>query len=215
MSAKRTFVRVAYNRNEVMIVKLYRFLYEVFRKMNFFLGKIYGRLQKEYCLVGDSSRFYSSSVVHNLSGEKENICLGRNCHVRGELLVFPYDGKISIGDDCYIGEGTRIWSEKSIRIGNHVLLAHNVDIHDCNDHPVDAEERHRHFQTIVTKGFSQDFDLKGRGVTIEDDVWVGFGACIMKGVTIGRGAIVAAHAVVTKDVPPYAVVGGNPAQKIK
>ncbi|BEU86852.1 hypothetical protein TAMA11512_03160 [Selenomonas sp. TAMA-11512] len=55
MSAKRTFVRVACNRNEVMIVKLYRFLYEVFRKINFFLEKIYGRLQKEYCLVGDGS----------------------------------------------------------------------------------------------------------------------------------------------------------------
>ena len=196
-------------------MSFYTFLHKVYRKMQSLLEKGHDSLLKEHCLVGVDSRFYSSSIVHNMSGKRENIRLGQNCHVRGELLVFPYDGKISIGDDCYIGEGTRIWSEKNIRIGNRVLLAHNVDIHDCNDHPVDEEERHRHFRTIVTKGFAPDFDLEEREVILEDDVWVGFGACIMKGVTVGKGAIVAAHAVVTKDVPPYAVVGGNPAQRIK
>lgn len=144
-----------------------------------------------------------------MSNIRENICIGRNTHIRGELLVYPYDGNIVIGDDCYIGEGTRIWSEKNIVIGNRVLIAHNVDIHDCNDHPMELRARHQHFEEIVKIGFSKKFDLKGAPISIEDDVWIGFGACILKGVTIGRGAVIAAHSIVTKDVPAYSVVGGK------
>ena len=149
-----------------------------------------------------------------MSNESDNILIGRGTHIRGELLVYPYRGKIQIGDDCYIGEGTRIWSEMGISIGNRVLIAHNVDIHDSNDHPMDKEERHNHFMSILREGFLEKFDLRGREIRIGDDVWIGFGACIMKGVTIGEGAVIAAHAVVTKDVPANVVVGGNPAKII-
>jgi acetyltransferase-like isoleucine patch superfamily enzyme len=60
-----------------------------------------------------------------------------------------------------------------------------------------------------------DFSVSKGNVTIGHDVWLGSGCLIMSGVTIGNGAVVAAHAVVTKDVPPYAVVGGNPAKIIR
>lgn len=130
-------------------------------------------------------------------------------------MVYPYAGKIQIGNYCYIGEGSRLWSEGCITIDDRVLIAHNVDIHDSNDHPVDCKERHQHYCDILGVGFLDKYNLCSQPVTIEDDVWIGFGAAIMKGVTIGKGAIIAAHTVVTKDVLPYTVVAGNPAQIIK
>ena len=171
--------------------------------------------QRSNCVAGSNTMFYRQSNINNMSHQRENIIIGKNSHIRGEILVYPYRGKIRIGDDCYIGEGTRIWSEMGISIGNRVLIAHNVDIHDSNDHPMDKEERHNHFMSILREGFLEKFDLRGREIRIGDDVWIGFGACIMKGVTIGEGAVIAAHAVVTKDVPANVVVGGNPAYILK
>lgn len=170
---------------------------------------------KNKCILGGDSRFYITSTVENLSNNRYSVEIGSNCHIRGQLLVYPYAGKIKIGNYCYIGEGSRLWSESSITIGDRVLIAHNVDIHDSNDHPVDYKQRHKHYCDILKVGHLAEYDLCSQPVTIEDDVWIGFGAAIMKGVTIGKGAIVAAHAVVTKDVPPYSVVAGNPAQVIK
>lgn len=170
---------------------------------------------KNKCIMGGDSRFYITSVVENLSDNINNIDIGSNCHIRGQLLVYPYAGEIKIGDYCYVGEGSRLWSESCITIGDRVLIAHNVDIHDSNDHPIDYKERHKHYCDILSVGFLDKYNLCSQPVTIEDDVWIGFGAAIMKGVTIGKGGIVAAHSVVTKDVPPYSVVAGNPAQIIK
>lgn len=176
---------------------------------------IHNRLQQKRCIVGSNTKFYRQSKIINMSNESDNILIGRGTHIRGELLVYPYRGKIQIGDDCYIGEGTRIWSEKRISIGDRVLIAHNVDIHDSNDHPVEKKARHNHFLSIIKNGFPKNFDLNGQEICIKDDVWIGFCACVMKGVTIGEGAVIAAHAVVTRDVPPSVIVGGNPAQIIK
>ncbi len=61
--------------------------------------------------------FYENAVVYNFQMDNSKIFIGRNTHIRGELLVFKYGGKISIGDDCYVGEGTRIWSGESLIIG--------------------------------------------------------------------------------------------------
>jgi Hexapeptide repeat of succinyl-transferase len=62
---------------------------------------------------------------------------------------------------------------------------------------------------------SEDYHTSRGDVTIGHDVWLGSGAIIMSGVTVGHGAVVAAHAIVTRDVPPYAIVGGNPAKVIR
>lgn len=194
-------------------------LYSVISRLSYCImnlwESIHHKIQQKYCVVGNHTKFYRQSKIVNMSNKKDNILIGGGTHIRGELLVYPYRGKIQIGDDCYVGEGTRIWSEKRISIGDRVLIAHNVDIHDSNDHPVEKKARHNHFLSIIKKGFPKNFDLNGQEICIKDDVWIGFGACIMKGVTIGKGAVIAAHAVVTRDVPPSVIVGGNPAQIIK
>jgi acetyltransferase-like isoleucine patch superfamily enzyme len=167
--------------------------------------------------INPSVRILPNAVVSNLSQLPNLINVGKDSVLRGELLIFAHGGKISIGDSCYVGEGTRIWSSDSIDIGNRVYISHNVNIHDTNSHSVDAYLRSQHFFVIMTTGHPKenDFDIKASPVLIEDDVWIGFNSTILKGVTIGSGSIVAACSVVTKNVPSNVLVAGNPAIIIK
>ncbi len=163
-----------------------------------------------------NSFFYATSRVVNLARNKSCISVGSNSHVLGELLTFAHAGKISIGDYCYIGELSRIWSAAEVKIGNRVLISHNVNIHDTNSHPIDPTARHIHFKEIVNSGHPKELvGISSAPVTISDDVWIGFNATILKGVTIGAGAIVGACSVVTSDIPESTVFAGNPAKFIR
>lgn len=117
-------------------------------------------------------------------------------------------GTISIGDDVFIASGAQFSATVSeIRIGNKVMFGPDVTIRGGNHN------------TSVVGAYMYDVKTKrpedDQPVVIEDDVWVGCRATILKGVTIGRGAVVAAGAVVTRSVPPYAIVGGVPARVLK
>jgi acetyltransferase-like isoleucine patch superfamily enzyme len=166
-------------------------------------------------VVDSSAVLHPTSVIDNLRGNPQAIVVGAHTHIRGQLLTFWNGGEISIGEWCYIGEGTRIWSQASVKIGNYVLIAHAVDIHDTNSHPIDWRERRLDTEAILSgRGYRTPTQTVSAPVVIEDDAWIGFKASILKGVLVGRGAIVAAGAVVTKDVEPWSVVAGNPAQSI-
>ena len=169
-----------------------------------------------------SATIHADAVLHpgheiaNLHGDATKIVLGAHAHLRGKLLVFWHGGEIRIGEWCYIGHDTCIWSRSSVVVGHHVLISHGVDIHDSNSHPLGWEARRRDAEIILArKSPHPDPCVETAPVVIEDDAWIGFKATVLKGVRIGRGAIVAAGAVVTKDVPPFSVVGGNPARVIK
>ena len=107
---------------------------------------------KKSCSFEPTTVFHETARVFNHRGLSNAIVLGRFTHVRGELLTFGHGGEISLGDFCYVGEGTRIWSAKRISIGDRVLIAHNVTILDSLTHPLDAEQRHQHFRQIITTG---------------------------------------------------------------
>ncbi len=125
---------------------------------------------------------------------------GKNVNI--EHGVFFGSGReIEIGDNSGIGVNCRIAGPLSI--GSDVMIAPNVSIYTRN-HETENIYRPMRLQTAPTKK-----------VTIGDDVWIAANAIILPGVTIGSGAIIAAGAVVTKDVPDFAVVGGNPAKVIK
>lgn len=171
--------------------------------------------KKRYCQVGSNSKFYETSNVINCFKDKNRIILGDNCHVRGELFIFGHGGNIRIGDYCYVGTNTYIWSASEITIGNRVLISHNCNIFDNDTHPLDPVARHLQFKEIISKGHPKKIDLKEKKVFIGDDVLVGANSIILKGVTIGEGAIVAAGSVVTKDVPPFTIVAGNPARVVR
>lgn len=159
---------------------------------------------------------HPESRIENLSKNAGAIRIGKHSHLRGELLTFWNAGEISIGEWCYIGHSSRVWSQASITIGNHVLIAHLVDIHDTDSHPIDWENRRLDAQSILSgRGYLTPTQTISLPVVIEDDVWIGFKSTILKGVRIGRGAIIASASVVTKDVPPFTVVAGNPARVIR
>ena len=108
---------------------------------------------------------------------------------------------IEVGDGTRIN-GASIHATRSIRIGRNCLIAANVSILDSDGHGVSVAERGLHNPASAP-------------VLIEDDVWIGANAIVLKGVTLGRGSVVAAGSVVTRDVPAMTVVGGNPAKVIK
>ncbi|MEO6509181.1 MAG: acyltransferase [Patescibacteria group bacterium] len=114
---------------------------------------------------------------------------------------FYYPPNIQIGEDTIIGEGVVLDGRAPLKIGNHVDIATDVMIYN-SQHDMETE----HFSAVES--------VEKAPVTIEDYVFVGPRVIILPGVTIGKGGVVGAGAVVTKDVPPFAIVGGVPAKII-
>jgi len=121
-----------------------------------------------------------------------------------------YYRNIHIGNDVFIGPGASFMAFVSyIKIGDKVMFGPNVTIRGGN-HSTHIIGKYMADYTNADKLPEDD-----QPVIIENDVWIGTGAIILKGVRIHRGAIIAAGAVVTKDVPPYSVAGGIPARTLK
>ncbi|HEX2268802.1 MAG TPA: DapH/DapD/GlmU-related protein [Pyrinomonadaceae bacterium] len=167
-----------------------------------------------FATIDASVTLHPTARIDNILRNPEAMVIGAQTHIRGQLLTFWNGGKISIGKWCYVGEGTRIWSQSSISIGDYVLIAHLVDIHDTNSHPIDWRERRLDTEAILSGTYRTPTQTICAPVVIEDDVWIGYKASVMKGVRIGRGAIVSSNAVVTKDVAAWTIVAGNPAKVI-
>lgn len=131
------------------------------------------------------------------------ISIGKNCFFDGYVSLYSgSNGSIKLGDDVYVGNFSSITSFKQIAIGAHTFISGNVLIVDF-DHGTKKD-------MLIKK---QELEVKP--VEIGEDVWIGWGAMILKGNKIGDGAVIGAGSVVTKDVAPYTVVAGVPARKIK
>lgn len=175
---------------------------------------LYCRKLHLLCAAADDVQLTPQVAIHN-PGLREAISIGRCSLIMGELLLTRPEGRIHIGEWTYIGPGAKIWAMERIDIGARVFISHGVQVFDNNSHSTSASDRHARFQERQTVGrHLQEEPVAHRPVRIEDDVWIGFNAALLKGVTIGKGAIVGACAVVTHDVPPYSIVAGNPARKI-
>ena len=172
-------------------------------------------LFKPTCVSSKSTRFLSSARIRNIFYKNDSIIIGQKTIIAGELLTFRHGGNIKIGDWCYLGKNSRIWSSTSIEIGNRVLIAHGVNIFDSLTHPINKKARHNQFKAIFSSGHPSEISLDEKPITIEEDVWVGANAVILRGVHIGQGAIIGAGSVVTKDVPAHVIVAGNPAKIIR
>jgi acetyltransferase-like isoleucine patch superfamily enzyme len=177
-------------------------------------GTLRRRRALRTCVLGPGAVVYEPERVVSVDGDRQRIRIGANTHVRGEILALP-GGMVRIGEYCYLGEGSRVWAQSSVSVGDRVLIAHQVTILDSLTHPLDAGERHRHFATIISRGHPADVDLDARPVIVEDDAWIGCHCVILRGVRIGAQAIVGAGSVVTSDVPAHSIVAGNPARVVR
>lgn len=150
--------------------------------------------------VGPGARVRGFPVVDNMGGE---IVIGRNFCLfsylaKVELYVGP-GGRLEIGDDTFVNNGTSLSASTHIKIGSRVNIAPHCTVIDNDFHGT----------------VDRDGPPKMAPIVIEDDAWLGTRVTVLKGVTIGKGSVIASGAVVTKDIPPGVLAGGVPARVIK
>lgn len=133
----------------------------------------------------------------------------------GTMFDVGSHGQVRLGNYALV-HGARIICDAEIEIGDYALISWNVVLMDTYRLPFDPVERQLQLER-VSGALPRHIDAKvlARPIHIGRNVWIGFDACVLPGVTIGEGAIVGARSVVNQDVPPYSVVAGNPARLIK
>ncbi|MEG2520980.1 MAG: sugar O-acetyltransferase [Christensenellaceae bacterium] len=144
--------------------------------------------------------------IDPLDTEKMDQRIRHLIHTDGKITVkqpfmSDYGSNIYAGNNVFINYGCYFLDVCDIRIGDNVLIAPNVQLYAAA-HPVEPENRRNH-------------EGLGAPITIEDDVWIGGGAILCPGVTIGAGSMIGAGSVVTKDIPPHSVAAGNPCKVIR
>lgn len=145
-----------------------------------------------------------SRVYLEISSDVNSLIIGNNIIMEVGVNIRSHGGEggIVIGDHTYIGPYTCIWG-RSILIGRNCLIASHVSIYASNHIFANPNE------LINCQGYSS------KGIVIEDDCWLGAGVRVVDGVKIGKGSVIGAGAVVTKDIPPYSIAVGIPAKVIR
>lgn len=157
------------------------------------------------------------------TGRKEkSISIGDNCIINGSFIFESDKGAVTIGNNVFVGKNVRFFSRNNIKIGNDVMIAENVTFYDHNSHSLNWKDRLYDTQSLTQAKSSEERvkiknwnNVLDAPIFIDNNVWIGMDSLILKGVTIGEGAIIGARSVVTKDVAPYTCVAGNPAVFIK
>jgi acetyltransferase-like isoleucine patch superfamily enzyme len=165
--------------------------------------------------VGENTVIDSSFSFKNyFSTLPVGLRVGNNVTFWRTSLAAEENGLIEIGDNCYIANASLVCSER-ISIGSNALIAGGVTIADSDFHPVAPAARLADTIAISAVGNRAKRPLiSTKPVVIEDDVWIGYNATILKGVRIGTGAVISAGALVIEDVPPFTEVAGNPAKVV-
>ena len=159
---------------------------------------------------------------------------GNSCGVgEGANLIIPAHATLALGDDCYIGRYVELGPSRKIEIGSNtsiqdwcIMLGDVVIGRYCSIAPNVYISSGRHYFDLMPSWLLKDQDKlllsdeemvnkHSKQVVVEDDCWLGINVVVMSGITIGKGAVVGANSVVTKDVEPYTVVAGAPAKPIK
>ena len=166
-------------------------------------------------IVGDNSLITGEFAFKRFHSRQENaVVIGAHCTMDGVHFSIGQNGRVAVGDYCYFTNAVLL-CEMELRIGNYVVIGWNTTVTDTDFHPLSPAERIADAIACspLGKGKPRPAAVM-RPVTIEDNVWIGPNATILKGVRIGAGAFIEAGSLVTRDVPPRARVLGNPAQVI-
>lgn len=153
--------------------------------------------------IGRRCRIARHALLRANTRAETAIRVGDGMSIQENALINTNQGKVVIGDDCWLGPHSLIYGNGGVTIGNHVMIASHCVIN-----------------TVSHNAGRLDIPMSQQGihtapVIIEDDVWVGIRAVILQGVRVGRGSIIGAGAMVTRDVPPGCVVAGVPARIIR
>jgi len=143
-----------------------------------------------------------------------SIHIGSNGHILSNLCTRLPEASIKIGDRCFLGRHTTVLASASITIGDDVMIGGECYITDNDGHSLDWRIR-RNDVMDRKMGFKDWKHVEMAPVKIGNDVWIAPKCIILKGVTIGDAAVIAAGSVVTKDVPARTVVAGNPARVVR
>lgn len=151
-------------------------------------------------------------IIKRKRGSQINI--GRDCLIEGSLVTETNASQIVIGNNVYVGGGSLIECVKSIVIEDDVLISHGCILADSDNHSIIYGMRRK--DLADWKKGDHDWDTTiSIPIKIAKGAWIGMRAIVLKGVTVGEGAVVGAGSVVTKDVPPYTIIAGNPAKIIR
>lgn len=143
------------------------------------------------------------------------ITVGENCLIEGVLVTETKESSISIGNNVYIGGETTLDCVNNIVIEDDVLISYQCILTDSDNHSLKYSIRKSDLADWKNERKHDWSTTKSCPIKICRGVWIGVRSIILKGVIIGEGAIVGAGSVVTKDVPPYTIVAGNPAKIIR
>lgn len=158
-------------------------------------------LQYPTCTIGKGT--YVANGVEFKATDGGSISIGRNCQIQAGAVLVAKSGRLVIGDNSFVGWGTIICANEQLLIGDDCLIAEHVTIRDQN-----------HGTNIELGSFRLQRQLTAP-ITINSNVWIGAKSTILSGVSIGRNSVVAANAVVTKDVVESSIVGGVPAKLLR
>lgn len=198
-----------------MIRQLLFLLFSLLHYANKGFRGIYSRLYN-YCYRRKFKSHFGYIIAPAVIEGTKYISIGKNSVIAKGALITAIDSRheetftpeITIGENCTLGEHIHITACNKVSIGNGVLTGRYVFISDNSHGSTDKEM----LKKIPPS--NRPMTIKGP-VYIGNNVWIGERVCILSGVNIGDGAVIAANSVVTKDVQPYSVVGGVPAKFIK
>jgi acetyltransferase-like isoleucine patch superfamily enzyme len=170
------------------------------------------RLLAEDSTIGPGTRAPAKLVVRQPAGC--SVRIGSGSQIGGSLVLEAAGAAIVIGDRTHVGGGSLIDAAERIEIGNDVLISFEVVIMDHDSHALEFEKRRDDVADWLA-GKKDWTHVPRCQVRIADKAWIGVRAMILKGVSLGEGCVVAAGAVVTKDVPPWTLVAGVPARVVR
>lgn len=172
-------------------------------------GVVFGHhitLRHPHKIFIDDNSFVDDYAVLDAKGEEtQGIVIGKNVIIGRNTILSCKGGSIELGDYSNISSGCSLLSESKITVGKYTFLAGHCYLVAGGNHSTERTDIPIMFQPSLVKG----------GITIEEDSWLGASVVMLDGVSLGKGSVVGAGAVVTKSFPAYSVIVGIPAKKIR
>jgi galactoside O-acetyltransferase len=177
---------------------------------------------RKYIVMGNSVLLNGFSLDVKFGSAHERVLIGDDSMLGCKIIFESSEGIVTIGDRVYIG-GSTIICRNNIDFGSDIFVAWGTYFYDHDSHSLDYRERQKDlirqledYRANRDLIMSKDWNVVNtKPIKICSNVWIGMNCIILKGVTIGEGAVVGAGSVVTHDVPAWSVVAGNPAKTVK